>query len=87
MRYYLAFNRPAIDLANKEPGLVRVAASGPWVIYQVEGSALVEGLANQPVVTYPTPSVDALKWIDTASAWYLGNVKARPSAGGPPEWP
>ncbi len=87
VRYYLAFNSPAIDLANKEPGLVRVATSGPWVVYLVQGSALVEGLTHEPVVAFPSPSVDALTWIDTASHWYLGNVTARPSAGGPPGWP
>lgn len=87
VRYYLAYSAPAIDLANSEPGLSRVATSGPWVIYMVRGSSLVEGLTNEPVVAYPSASVDALQWLDTATPWYLGKTSARPSAGGPPEWP
>jgi hypothetical protein len=87
VRYYLAFNSAAIGLANKQHGLVRVATSGPWVIYMVQGSTLVQGLSHDPVVAYPSPKVDALQWIDTATTWFLGNVVARPSAGGPPEWP
>lgn len=87
IRYYLASDAEVIALADKQVGLRRVATSGPWVIYQVLDSNLVEGLARTPVVAFPSTKVDALAWLDTATPWFLGHAAARPSAGGPTSWP
>ena len=87
VRYYLADNAVLIRQADAQPGLQRVATSGPWVIWEVRGTSLVQPLSHEPLVTSPGPSVDPLSWIDTASAWFLDPSTPRPSAGGPSGWP
>jgi hypothetical protein len=87
VRYYLADNAVLINRADAQPDLERVATSGPWVVWEVRGTSLVQPLTHEPVVAYPSSSVDPLAWIDTAAAWFLDDTTPRPSAGGPPEWP
>lgn len=50
VRYYLATSVQAITAARAHPDLTEIATSGPWVIFQVEDSPLVEPLANEPAV-------------------------------------
>jgi hypothetical protein len=50
VRYYLATSVQAITAARAHPDLTEVATSGPWVIFQVADSPLVEPLANEPAV-------------------------------------
>ena len=50
VRYYLATSVQAITAARAHPGLTEIATSGPWVIFQVADSSLVEPLANEPAV-------------------------------------
>ena len=87
VRYYLADNPVLIKQADALSDLERVATSGPWVIWEIRDTSLVQPLTHEPVVAYPGTSVDPLAWIDTASTWFLDDTTARPSAGGPPEWP
>ena len=50
VRYYMATSPNAIGAARGNPELTEVAASGPWVIFEVADSELVEALANEPAV-------------------------------------
>jgi hypothetical protein len=50
VRYYLATSVQATTAAKAHPDLTEVAASGPWTIFQVADSELVEPLANEPAV-------------------------------------
>ncbi|MEO7428064.1 MAG: hypothetical protein ABIY48_01655 [Acidimicrobiales bacterium] len=50
VRYYLATSVQAITAARAHPALEEIATSGPWVIFQVAHSPLVEPLVNQPAV-------------------------------------
>ena len=50
VRYYLANSVQAIGAARDHDDLEEIATTGPWVIFEVADSALVEPLANQPAV-------------------------------------
>ena len=50
VRYYLATSVQATTAARAHPDLTELTTSGPWAIFQVDDSALVEPLANEPAV-------------------------------------
>jgi hypothetical protein len=50
VRYYMATSDNAIDQARTRPELTEVAASGPWVVFEVADSELVSPLDNEPAV-------------------------------------
>src|SRR5688572_21055949 len=50
VRYYLATSAQATSAARAHPDLTELATSGPWVIFEVADSALVEPLENEPAV-------------------------------------
>ncbi len=69
VRYYMAISDRMIDLARRNPDLEEVAASGPWVVFEVAASDLVSPLVNQPAVVN---GVEGHKeWLDMAVAWYM----------------
>ena len=50
VRYYMATSENAIGQARSNPELTEIAESGPWVIFEVADSDVIEPLANQPAV-------------------------------------
>jgi hypothetical protein len=46
----MATSDQAVQAADANPDLTRVAESGPWVVYEVAESELVAPLTNQPLV-------------------------------------
>jgi hypothetical protein len=50
VRYYMATTEPAIAAARAHPDLTEVAESGPWVVFEVADSELVESLEYEPAV-------------------------------------
>ncbi len=50
VRYYLATSVQATTAARAHPDLTELTTSGPWVIFEVADSALVEPLVNEPAV-------------------------------------
>jgi hypothetical protein len=50
VRYYMATSDQAVQAADTNPDLTKVASSGPWEIYEVADAPLVQGLANEPLV-------------------------------------
>jgi hypothetical protein len=68
-RYYLAFSTQAVAAADASSKLTPVATTGPWHIYEVAGTDLVEPLTNQPAVL---TGIDPHKgWVQAAVPWYL----------------
>ncbi len=49
-RYYIATSAQATTAAREHPDLTELATSGPWVVFEVADSALVEPLDNEPAV-------------------------------------
>jgi len=96
VRYYLARSPEATAAADAHPDLQRVAADGPWTVYEVAGAALVEPVANQPVVTTASEAQDewlgckegeppcpgaALAWFQDPARWDVPLA-----ADGPADW-
>ena len=88
VRYYMAFSDEAVGQARDVAGLEEVAASGPWVVFEVAGSAPVTGLARLPVV------VDDLDdssddWLEASVGAFLAEGPDAPllAADGPADWP
>jgi len=50
IRYYLASSVQATTAARAHPDLTEIATSGPWVVFEVADSPLVEPLRNEPAV-------------------------------------
>jgi hypothetical protein len=82
--------------ADAEDRLTKVASSGPWNVYEVEGWGLVEPLSEVPVVV-PGLSTSPLQpkqardhWLEVGMSWFQdrevwdGTV---PVASGPTAWP
>ncbi len=85
VKYYMAISDPMIALGRANPSLTEVATSGPWVVFEVADSQLVEGLPNQPAVLTGVKPHD---WRQAVTSWYLdpGQWDVWPSAGGPADW-
>ena len=97
VRYYLATSAQATTAARAHPDLTELATSGPWVIFEVADSELVEPLDNEPAVldgqttTSTTGSASERdandKCAGPAVTWYLdpghaGRVPRRVGSGG-----
>jgi hypothetical protein len=50
VRYYMATSENAISQARSSPELTEIAESGPWAIFEVADSEVIEPIANQPAV-------------------------------------
>lgn len=61
VRYYAASTPAAIAAASAQKDLAEIARSGPWHIYEVANSPLVEPLANQPAVL--TADRGGIQWV------------------------
>jgi hypothetical protein len=88
VRYYMAFTAEAIDQANMQAALVKVAQSGPWVIYKVENSDLVVPLSVQPVIATSKVGDPKERWLEIGTSWFQHpeDWAAVPVADGPETW-
>ena len=97
VRYYMGFTPEAVREASAQTALREIARSGPWVIYQVEGSDLVVPLAVQPVVVDSRIDDESTmahqddakeRWLEIGTSWFQNpnDWVALPAADGPDEW-
>ena len=88
VRYYMAFTTEAVDSAATQPALVEVARSGPWVVYQVDGSDWVVPMTRQPVVVNEREGDQRERWLELGSSWFQRGEEweAVPVDDGPDEW-
>jgi 6-pyruvoyl-tetrahydropterin synthase related domain len=63
VRYYMATSDNAIAQARTNPELTEVAASGPWVIFEVADSEVVVPLEVQPAVVEGVDD-SQLEWVE-----------------------
>jgi hypothetical protein len=63
VRYYMATSDQAIAAARQHPDLTELAESGPWVVFQVADSPMVEALDYQPAVLTDVDDTQA-KWLE-----------------------
>ncbi len=98
VRYYMAMSDAAISAADSHPGLTRLTESQPFVVYEVNGSDLVEGLGYEPVVVsgrsedqvsnIETASRFDIEWVSQAVEHYndVPSFLSLPAEDGPEEW-
>jgi hypothetical protein len=87
VKYYLADSSRAVQAADADTAdLQKVAVSGPWHVYQVRDSELVQPLTHQPVVWNVQDQYKS--WINPTADWYLDPSRwAVPFAStGPKSW-
>ncbi len=97
VRYYMARSAEANTAARAQPDLTEVAASGPWVVYEVADAPMVAPLSFEPAVTTSGETQHewlcsgedenqrctgpALDWFQDSSQWDVALA-----ATGPDEW-
>ena len=88
VRYYMAFSDEAVGQARSVAGLEEVATSGPWVVFEVAGSAPVTGLARLPVVVDDLDD-SSVAWLEASVGAFLAEGADAPllAADGPEDWP
>ncbi len=86
VKYYMAISDRMIAFGRDAPELTEVATSGPWVVFEVQGSELVEGLENQPAVV--VGNTKGHGWQDIAVPWYQDPTQwsVPLTADGPENW-
>lgn len=89
--YYVSFTEEATTAAIDHPELSPVAESGPFTIFRLPDSPLVEAVTALPVVYRPDPDSDiaSASYEDMAFEWYDDPSSFdRPIAEtGPDDWP
>ncbi|MEO5724100.1 MAG: hypothetical protein ABIQ39_05010, partial [Ilumatobacteraceae bacterium] len=88
VRYMMVFTDSAKTQADEQPELTKIATSGPWNIYQVAGSDLVEPLTTQPVVVNHRSGDQRERNLELGTSWFQhrGEWAAMPADGGPSDW-
>lgn len=97
VQYYLARSAEAVSAASAHTDLTEIAASGPWVVYEVDDAPMVQPLAFEPAVTTAGEGQDewlcasmddagrcsgaALDWFQDSSRWDVALA-----AQGPDDW-
>ncbi|CAB4802161.1 unannotated protein [freshwater metagenome] len=88
VKYVMGFTPEAVTAASAQPGLIKVAQSGPWVIFRVTESDLVVPLTVQPVVVSMASGDPRERWLEIGTSWFqhADEWAALPADAGPQEW-
>jgi hypothetical protein len=88
MKYLMVFTQAAKDQADTRSDLTLIATSGPWKIYLVADSNVVEPLTVQPVVVRGRGGDQRERHLELGTSWFQHTTEwaAMPADDGPPEW-
>lgn len=88
VKYLMVFTAKAKSQADAQPQLTKVAAVGPWNIYTVADSDLVEPLTVQPVVVNHRGGDQRERNLELGMSWFQhpDEWAAVPADGGPSDW-
>lgn len=88
VKYFMGFTPEAVTAASAQPGLIKVAQSGPWVIFRVTESDVVVPIAVQPVVVSMASGDPRERWLEIGTSWFQhpDEWAALPADAGPQEW-
>ena len=88
VKYFMGFTPEAVTAASAQPGLIKVAQSGPWVIFRVTESDVVVPIAVQPVVVSMAGGDPRERWLEIGTSWFQhpDEWAALPADAGPQEW-
>jgi hypothetical protein len=88
IRYYMAYTPEAVQKADTQTELTKVGTSGPWHVYELATTSLVEPLTVQPVVVNPREGDPRERWLEIGTSYFQHEEEwnALPVADGPKEW-
>ena len=88
IRYYMGYTPEAIAKADEQPDLTKVGTSGPWHLYEITDTAIVEPLSVQPVVINERPGDKRERWLEIGTSYFqhMNEWSALPVDNGPDEW-
>ena len=88
IRYYMAYTPEAIQKADVEADLAKVGVSGPWHLYELATTTLVEPLPIQPVVVNQRSGDRRERWLEIGTSYFqhADEWNALPVADGPESW-
>lgn len=88
VRYLMVSTAAAKSAAAQRPELVEVASSGPWKIFEVTESPLVEPLTMQPVIVNERPGDQRERHLELGTSWFQqpDEWAAMPVDSGPDVW-
>jgi hypothetical protein len=88
VRYVMVFTEAAKREADEQPELSLVRQSGPWNVYAVADTSLVEPLAVQPVVVNERSGDARERNLELGMSWFQQRDEwaAIPADGGPDAW-
>ncbi len=88
VRYVIVRTDEAKDQAATRPELTLLATSGPWEIYQVADSDIVEPLAVQPVIVNGRSGDQRERNLELGTSWFQHRDEwaATPVDDGPDSW-
>ena len=88
IRYFMGFTPEAVASARGVEGLTEVAASGPWVVFEVAGSDIVVPLEREPVVVRLAGGDPRERWLELGTSWFQNPSEwtALPASDGPLTW-
>jgi hypothetical protein len=88
IRYYMGYTAEAIAKADEQVELTKVGTSGPWHLYELADTAIVEPLSVQPVVVNERTGDKRERWLEIGSSYFqhMNEWAALPVDHGPDEW-
>lgn len=88
IRYFMGYTPEAVKAAQAQPDLVEVATSGPWHIFELVDTTLVQALNVQPVVVNKREGDQRERWLEIGSSYFQHTSEwdALPVSDGPTNW-
>ncbi len=88
VRYVMVRTPEAKTAAEAQPELTKLAESGPWEIFQVADSDIVQPLTVQPVVVARRPGDQRERNLELGTSWFQHRDEwaAVPADDGPADW-
>jgi hypothetical protein len=88
VRYVMVRTDEAKRAAEAQPQLTKLAESGPWEIFQVADSDIVQPLTVQPVVVAKRPGDQRERNLELGTSWFQHRDEwaAIPADNGPASW-
>lgn len=88
VRYLMVVTQKAKEAAALEPAWNRVASVGPWVIYEIPDTTLVQPLTTEPVVAKHRGGDQRERYLELGTSWFTNQDAwpAIPATDGPADW-
>ena len=88
VRYLMVFTPEAVKEADSQADLRQIAASGPWRVYEVADTSIVEPLSTEPVIINRRSGDRRERWLEVGTSYFQHGDEwaALPADSGPSSW-